>query len=350
VEDRPVSEDSPLACRLWYTLGPASIDVQNAMLAEGAGGVRLTFSFGTTALQFELAMGTKECAMRTGREFLVMADIAGEKFRLGKFTGGATAVSVAAGQQVEFVLASTCRPGKDRTVLAVPFPEYFAKLRRDATVVVGDGAAELRVTAVSDQKAFAEVSEGGVIEHTRGLTIRASAFCPKSLTEKDLADLQHVLSSEVYDMVALSFVSSAVDVQTVRQMAKRAGRDYLTIAAKIETPMGLESLDEICDAADVIIAARGDLALALPWVELPGAVERIAKAALAAGKAWILATQIVEGLERFGYPTCAETCDLARWLQAGCSGVLLSRETAFGSKPALAVSAVARMIARWSMR
>lgn len=318
------------------------------MLASGVGGVRLTFSFGTPDLQLGRALRTKEVAKQAGRDFRVMADLAGEKFRLGIFEHGASGISVAAGQHVQFVLATTCDPQKHPGVLAVPTPAFFAALRTGATVVVGDGAVELLIKVVCDDTASAEVTEGGTVEHTRGLTIRGADFRPRSITDKDRDDLKQILIGDAYDVIALSFVSSPADVFAAREIAKRMGREHLTIAAKIETVAGIENLDGICDAADVVIAARGDLALALPWVDLPEAMDLIACAARSAGKPWILATQVVEGLERFTLPTCAETCDLAHWLRRGCSGVLLSRETAFGTKPIEAVSAVAKMVARWS--
>ena len=100
------------------------------------------------------------------------------------------------------------------------------------------------------------------------------------------------------------------------------------LIAKIETEAALGALHQICAEADVLVAARGDLALALPWVELPAAVQAIADAARATGTPWILATQLVEGLEYFAFPTRAEICDLSHWRTQGCAGALLARETA----------------------
>jgi pyruvate kinase len=110
----------------------------------------------------------------------------------------------------------------------------------------------------------------------------------------------------------------------------------------------LEAIAEIANAADWVMAARGDLALNIPWVELPGAVSRIAEAARRAGKPWILATQIAEGVDRSTLPTRAEICDLAHWMQRGCRGVLLSFETAFGPRPRAAVKAATRLVRRWT--
>jgi pyruvate kinase len=149
-----------------------------------------------------------------------------------------------------------------------------------------------------------------------------------------------------FDAVALSFVGSDAELKRVRERIQRAGRT-VAIVAKIETPAGVANADAICQAADVVMAARGDLALTAPWTELPAAVRAIAASARAAGKPWLLATQVAEGLERFAFPSRAEICDLAHWLAEGCAGVLLSYETAFGSRPTAAVSSVASLLARW---
>jgi pyruvate kinase len=132
----------------------------------------------------------------------------------------------------------------------------------------------------------------------------------------------------------------------VREFAQKANRN-ITVLAKIETSTGLENIVSICRAANMVMAARGDLALTLPWVELPAAVRTIASACQTSSTPWILATQIMEGLERFAIPTRAEICDLAHWLSEGCAGVMLSYETAFGGHPTTAVAYASAMLKRW---
>jgi pyruvate kinase len=133
------------------------------------------------------------------------------------------------------------------------------------------------------------------------------------------------------DAVAVSFVDGATVVDEVRQLTG------LPVVSKIETAGGLEVLSTICSASDYVMAARGDLALAVPWVELPGAVQQIASACRDSGTPCILATQFAEGIEKFALPTRAEICDLAHWLDEGAAGVMLSYETVFGTQPIRAV-------------
>lgn len=330
---------------LWYTVGPASLGKEIDLFINGATGIRLTFNFGTPELQHKRAIHLKKIAAQVGHSCYVIADLGGEKLRLGTFQGEPT-LAVKAGTIIRLILADTSSPSIDDLVLPVPNSSFFLHLIKGSIVTIGDGAAVLVVTNISSDGVLAEVASDGVINHCRGLTVQGGDFKPRSLTSKDLLDLKHILSSSVYDAVALSFLGSEADILQVRQLAKKVKRD-ISIVAKIETVAGIENIDSICRSADFVMAARGDLALAMPWVELPAAVRHIASSAKANSTPWILATQIVEGLERFVIPTCAEICDMAHWLEEECAGVLLSYETAFGVRPVAAVACTAALLARW---
>jgi pyruvate kinase len=330
---------------LLYTVGPSSLGKEDELLLKGATGARLTFSYGTPALQLERATALKKAASKVGRACQVIADLEGENFRLGVFHERST-FRVDSGASVRLTLPESGPLSSADLVLPVPNPLFFSKLRKGSVITIGDGNVLLIVTRTSSSDASAEVLLGGVINNCRVLSIQGNDYQPRSVTEKSLQDLNHVLASPEYDAIALSYVSSESDILSVRKMVQDAGRT-MPIIAKIETPAGLENLDRICQFADVVMAARGDLALTMPWKELPGAVDTISSTASSFSIPWILATQIVEGLERFATPTRAEICDLANWLQKGCSGVLLSYETAFGVRPVDAVSCTASMMERW---
>lgn len=330
---------------LWYTVGPASLGKEEEMFLNGATGIRLTFNFGTPTLQFERARAIKSAAAKVGATCFVVADLGGEKFRLGTFVEEPT-INVKGGDIVHLFLGETSSPIPGKLDLPIPNPAFLGQLEKGNTVTVGDGSAVFVVTNKTDREAFAEVVSDGVINNCRGLTIEGAGFQPNSLTEKDLNDLEHILSSSVYDAVAVSFVGSEDDVLRVRRLAEQAD-NKLSIVAKIETAAGVENIDSITRAADFIMAARGDLAVAIPWLELPEAVNKISSSAQTNSKPWILATQIAEGLERFAMPTRAEICDLAHWMAEGCAGTLLSYETAFGARPVEAVSCVSKIMQRW---
>ena len=287
-------------------------------------------------------------AAETARATLVVvADLAGEKFRLGVFENAPT-ITATAGSRVRLILGETSAPSGENLALPIPSARFFSLIRRGSTITVGDGAASLVVTHTSAHEAEGELTRDGTINQKRGLTIRGSDFQPRSLTPKDMQDLEHVCSSEVYDVLALSFVASESDVLLAKRELRRAGR-HIPVVAKIETAAGLENLDSICRVADMLMAARGDLALAIPWVELPAAVHRISEAAARAGIPWILATQVAEGVDRMSMPTRSEICDLAHWRLKGCAGVLLSYETAFGDHPVQSVACISQLMERWSL-
>jgi len=334
--------DNPSMSELWYTLGPRTLGRESEVAEAGATGVRLTFSYSTAPYQLERATEHRRMAERLGRPFLVIADLAGEKFRLGTFEGPPS-FSAADGRHFKLILGQVSRPAVD-DVLTVTSAAFFSQVRKGDFVVVGDGAAELYVDEITDDGVELTVSAGGTINHTRGLTVRGSNFQPRCLTEKDMADLAFVSRADAFDAVALSFVAGSADIERARAVLGPQS----TIIAKIETAAGVADASRICEAADVVMAARGDLALTVPWLELPWAVAEIEAAALTAGTPWIVATQLAEGLERFILPTRAEICDLAHWMSRGCAGALVSYETAFGSHPVEATRCVRLLMDRWS--
>jgi pyruvate kinase len=334
-----------LMIELWYTDGPASRGREQELFRNGATGARLTFSYGTPDYQLQRAQEIRNAAAQVDRPCRIMADLAGEKFRLGVFKDE-IGVTVAAGARVRLIHAQIASPATD-LVFPIRDASFFAQVCEGSLVTVGDGSATFRITEISDLHATADITAPGVINQSRGLTIQGSSFTPCSITTKDLSDLKHIATAGEYDVVALSFVSAASDLAFVRRLLRGSQRQA-AVLAKVETSAGIDNIDCICEAADLVMAARGDLALNLPWVELPDAVRKLARAASSHSAPWILATQIFEGLERFAIPTRAEVCDLARWLEEGCAGLLLSYETAFGARPDLAVLYASTMIKRWA--
>ncbi|HEU0067945.1 MAG TPA: pyruvate kinase, partial [Nitrospiraceae bacterium] len=244
------------ASQLWYTDGPSSRGKERELFACGATGVRLTLSYRTPQWHEERALCIKKAAHDAGCDCRVIADLAGEKFRLGTFGEGPT-LQVESGRSLHFVIAETSSPSHDST-LPVPNPKFFEQLAEGAVVTVGDGGCVLQVTDCSAERATATVTMKGTIDQCRGLTIQAAAFQPASLTDKDMENLSFVVRSPAFDLIAISFVSSVSDVLRVRKVTAEAGKE-MPIAAKIETATGLRNVRAICEVADLIVAARGDL-------------------------------------------------------------------------------------------
>lgn len=331
---------------LWYTEGPSSIGLEGELFKNGATGVRLTFSYRTADYQAERAGVIRRATERVGLKGLIVADLAGEKFRLGRFETSPT-IKAKTGSRVRLVLSDQSSPSADNLLLSTRNARFFSLVHKGSIVTIGDGTGSFVVTKASTAEVEGELTTDSTINQLRGLTILGSDFEPRCLTEKDLSDLDHICSSDLYDVVALSFVGSKHDVLRARDVLQRARRS-VPVVAKIETRKGLENLRSICQEADMVMAARGDLALSIAWPELPAAVDSISAVATATHTPWILATQIAEGTDRMIMPTRAEICDLAHWRRRGCSGVLLSYETAFGSQPVQSVNCVSVLMKRWS--
>lgn len=316
---------------LWFTMGPESRNPLSVrrIIESGATGVRLGFSFGTHQLQTQRVEMVRSAAKAVKKPFTIIADLPGEKIRLGDF-GGINSVTVEAGDTIELVPSP-----ETANVLEGVLPVDETLLQRvslDARLVIGDGAVQLTVTESNDTRLICNVEVGGTIDPNRGVVVQGDEFEPDSLTKADKRSLRYVSESGLYDGVAISFVTSAEDVNEARKIVESNGK-ALPIVAKIESKNGVENADEICQAADVIMVARGDLAQFLPWSELGIHTNQIVRAAERTEVPWILATQVAEGLERFSFPTRAEICDLTHWVQRDVDGVLLSYETAFGSAP-----------------
>jgi pyruvate kinase len=323
----------------WITLGPSSIGHLPALIGLGVNGIRFTFSFGTPELQIERALQVAEAARSVDQRCLKIADLPGEKYRLGRFRGSEV-VRFQGGSNAVLTVSLEENPTATRK-LPVPQGSFFDWLSAGDVITVGDGAALLRVLNLWSDAAEVEFLEDAVVEQVRGLTIQSARFHPKPLSEIDRNALGPIRDSGAFDAVAVSFVASPRIVEEVR---KTTG---LPVISKIETAAGLEKLPSIAGASDYVMAARGDLALTLPWVELPAAVSKIAEESRAVGTPWIVATQVAEGVEKFAIPTRAEICDLAHWFDEGAAGVMLSYETVFGSQPIRAVRAVSALVARW---
>jgi pyruvate kinase len=316
---------------LWYTLGPATIDHIDDTLLAGATGVRYTFSYSTPELHIERARAVAARAVALGLDVYAIADLPGEKFRLASFPGEVIQVEV--GDQIRLGAPDKTDVHASVPVLPLQQENFLLGASRGSRIVVGDGGVELRVEEPATGGIITcEVIRGGVVENNRGLTLVGGVHEPRSLTETDLKMLEAITESNIFDAVALSFLSDPDDLKIAREIISSIERP-LALVAKIETLTGVERSDEICQLSDVVMAARGDLALAIDPAMLYAAVSRLARSAVQAGVPWLLATQLLEGLDHFGFPTRAELTDIVGWMERGAAGAMLSRETVFGGRP-----------------
>jgi pyruvate kinase len=320
--------------------------VLQQLFAAGATGARLTFSYGTPELQVERAVRVKRAAQVVGKEAFIVADFQGEKCRFSKIEG-VNEIQVESTTLVLLTAGVADVTGEIKK-LPLQMPSYLDNLAPGDVIVEGDGALLLEVIERRSDGVLCHATQAGVLHPGRGIVLRKSDFRPAALTEKDRSDLVAAVQGGVFDALALSFISSGDDLESARSLAAANG-PALPLIAKIETALGVRNIEEIAQRSDMLMAARGDLAFSMAWEELPSGVAAIRNAAASNSRPWILATQLVEGLERFAFPTRAEICDLAHWMQKGAFGAMVSYETAFGPRPVDSVTCVRTLVDRYRL-
>jgi pyruvate kinase len=326
------------ATKIVVTLGPAcsSPDVLARMLAAGVDVVRLNFSHGTSEDHTERARLVRDAARRQGREVAIMADLQGPKIRIGKFADGK--VQLEPGQA--FVLDAECELG-DATRVGLDYPELVRDVAPGAVLLLDDGLIKLTVEAVEGPQIHTRVVLGGTLSNNKGINRQGGGLSAPALTTKDMEDVRTAAAIGA-DYLAVSFPKNKEDMYMARQLLRASGGHALLIA-KIERAEAIVALEEIIDASDGIMVARGDLAVEVGNAAVPGLQKRMIRLALARNKLTITATQMMESMILAPVPTRAEVSDVANAVLDGTDGVMLSAETATGKYPVETVEAMAQI-------
>ena len=320
------------------TLGPASgsPEMIGRLFRIGADVFRLNFSHGSHADHAANIAAVRALEHETGRPIGLLADVQGPKLRVGRFAGGR--VHLSTGQT--FIFDQDSSPGSARRV-QLPHPEILLAATSGTTLLLDDGKLRLRVDRARGGHLECEVVTGGPLSDRKGVNVPDMVLNIPALTQKDRTDLAFALDHGV-DFIGLSFVQRPEDVAEARVIAD--GRAW--IVSKIEKPQALDQLDSIIALSDAVMVARGDLGVELPPEEVPLAQKRIVRAARAAGRPVIVATQMLESMIAAPAPTRAEASDVAGAVFDGADAVMLSGETAAGQYPAEAVAMMDRIITR----
>jgi len=328
----------PRNTKIVATLGPACSDpaVLHKMLAAGVDVVRLNFSHGLATDHVERARLVRECARNLGVEVAIMADLQGPKIRVGKFVDGK--VTLAPGQT--FILDAECELG-DATRAGLDYKELPRDVTRGAVLLLNDGLIRLDVEAVDGPRIVTRVVMGGTLSNNKGINRMGGGLTAPALTAKDMEDVK-TAAELAADYLAVSFPKNKEDMYMARQLLRAAGGDALLIA-KIERAEAITYLDEIIDASDGIMVARGDLAVEVGTAAVPGLQKRMIKLARERNKLTITATQMMESMILAPVPTRAEVSDVANAVLDGTDAVMLSAETAAGKYPVETVETMAQI-------
>jgi len=268
----------------------------------------------------------------------VLVDLPGPKIRSTPFPEGG--VTLAAGSEVD-VAPHGLAPKSNESVIGVSVPELVDSLREGDKIALGDGGVALVCEGRDGYIVKARVVSSGKVQGRPGVTAPASRLSLKTPTPEDIERLE-VLLGEGIESVAVSFVRSAADLETVKSIV---GANVM-VCAKMETPEALGDIDNILRVADTVMVARGDLGVRVPLEEVPHIQKSLIRACIAWGRPVITATQMLESMANSPVPTRAEVTDVANAVFDGTSAVMLSAESAVGVDPVNAVATMARIARR----
>jgi pyruvate kinase len=267
----------------------------------------------------------------------IFADLQGPKIRLGRFGAGEVVLEDGAAFTV-----TTREVLGDRDICSTTYDGLPGDVHPGDEVLIDDGKVRLEVVDVSDTEVHTKVVVAGPVSNHKGINLPGVAVSVPALTEKDVEDLRWALHLTV-DFIALSFVRSGADVQDVRQVMREEGV-MLPVIAKIEKPQAIENIEEIVDAFDGFMVARGDLGVECPLEDVPFLQKQVIEVSRRHAKPVIVATQMLESMVSSPRPTRAEASDVANAVLDGADAVMLSAETGVGEYPVETVQTMASII------
>jgi pyruvate kinase len=332
--------DSLRRTKIVCTIGPATSSPAaiRSLAAAGMNAARLNFSYGTHDSHAALIAAIRSVSDDLARPIAIIQDLSGPKLRVGEVPGGE--MRLRAGDRVTLRLRGRPAPGD----IPLPLPELARAAEPNQRLLLADGRIEFRVIDADTSSVSCRVKVGGLLKSHQGINLPDVALPIRTVTPKDLADLRFGIQQGV-DWVAMSFVRRAQDLAPLRRLAKNAGA-AVPLISKIEKHEAIADLDNIIDASDGTMVARGDLGIELPLAQVPLLQKDIIGRSNAAGKPVITATQMLESMVASPRPTRAEVSDVANAVFDGTDAVMLSGETAAGQYPTAAVRVMADVVAR----
>jgi pyruvate kinase len=327
------------------TVGPASDapETLEAMLRAGMNVARLNLSHGSFEEHKARLTRIRAAADAVGVPVAIMIDTRGIEIRTGPVADGA--VELVSGEP--FSLFTNERIGDARGV-SVSYQRLPREVSPGETILLDDGAMELQVLATTGQEVRCQVIVGGRLGASKGVNLPGSQLSVTAVDPEHRDDVQRELSFAAendVEYIAASFIQTADEVQRMREMLAEAGVE-IPIIAKIENRAGVANLEEIVQAADGVMVARGDMGVELPLADVPSTQKKIIRTTVSNGKPVITATQMLASMERNPKPTRAEASDVANAILDGSSAVMLSGETAAGAYPVQAVRIMAELAIR----
>ncbi len=321
------------------TVGPASNTYEklNELVEEGVNVFRLNFSHGTHDDHLQVIKHIRKINQERNTHIAILADLQGPKLRIGKmpkegiyFDQGDTF----------YITQENIEGTKERVYLS--YPNFYKDVKVGEPLYIDDGKIEVEVIAIEGEDVQVKVLIPGTIYSNKGINLPDTNISLPSLTEKDLEDLDFILTQNL-DWIALSFVRRVADVEDLKSRIDAKGSKS-KIISKIEKKEAIEAIREIILASDGIMVARGDLGVELPLEEVPSIQKNIVRKCIHRAKPVIIATQMMESMLDRARPNRSEVTDVANAVLEGADAVMLSGETAVGQFPRLVIETMSRII------
>lgn len=322
------------------TLGPATDneEILRQLLLAGTDVVRLNAAHSTPDEHKRRIDAVRKLSAELGKHVGILLDLAGPKIRLGRFKEGKVQLKTG-----ELFKLTTLPVVGDETIASTNYEFLAQDVAPGDRVLLADGAIELRVLSTDGVTAECEVVRGGSLKDHQGINLPNVNLRVPSLTEKDLEYVEFAVREQV-DFIGLSFVRSADDVAQLKERLKALNSD-IPVVAKIEKPQAWENLEEILDASEGVMVARGDLGVEMELHKVPYIQKHILRLSRMLGRFSITATQMLESMIENPVPTRAEVSDVANAIYDGTHAVMLSAETSVGKYPVEAVTMMQKIIA-----
>ena len=328
--------------RIVCTLGPSSnsYETVKALALAGMNVARFNFSHGTQESHLETFRVVSRVRSELHMPIATLLDTKGPEIRLKTFANGPVILK----EGGQFTLTTREVPG-DESIVSITHMNLPHDLGQQTRILIDDGLVELHVESKTETDIITRVVSGGQISDRKGVNVPGVRFSMPYISDRDKDDVLFGIRSG-FDYIAASFVRGAEDVQALRQLLDENGGEHVRIIAKIENADGVAHIDEIIEASDAVMIARGDMGVEIPFEEIPIIQKRMIKAATMAGRQVITATQMLESMVHNPRPTRAEITDVANAIYDGTSATMLSGETASGKYPVEAVKTMARIAER----
>ncbi|MTI29745.1 pyruvate kinase [Xanthovirga aplysinae] len=321
------------------TIGPASDskEMMGKLMEAGANVFRLNFSHGTHDDHLKRIETIRELNKEQGTYISILQDLQGPKIRTTEIENGQ--VDIVEGQELRITIDEVVGNQK---VIGTTHKTLPLEVKAGERILIDDGNLELKVKGVEGHEVVTEVIYGGPLKSRKGINLPETDVIVPALTEKDKLDLEFGLKNHV-DWVALSFVRSAQDILDLKKIINESG-EATKVMAKIEKPEAIKCMDEIIEACDGIMVARGDLGVEMDMEEVPLIQKELIAKCNRAAKPVIVATQMLESMVTNPRPTRAEANDVANAVLDGADAVMLSAESASGKFPEEAVNSMTKVI------